>query len=78
MIQNTAAELKTGATSAPVEGSADTLLVHVNKRLPFEQADVEKEKANILPMLESQRTDGLLSEWVERQRTAAGLEIAQP
>ena len=78
LIQNTAAELKTGATSAPVEGSADTLLVHVNKRLPFEQADVEKEKANILPMLESQRTDGLLSEWVERQRTAAGLEIAQP
>ena len=59
-------------------GAADTLLVHVTKRLPIDPANLEKEKSNILPMLESQRTDGLLSEWVERQRAAAGLEFVQP
>ena len=78
VIQSTAAELKVGQTSTPVEGAADTLLVHVTKRLPIDPANLEKEKSNILPMLESQRTDGLLSEWVERQRAAAGLEFVQP
>jgi peptidyl-prolyl cis-trans isomerase D len=78
LIQNTASELKAGQTSSPVEGEADTLLVHVAKRLPIDPAELEKEKPNIIPMLESQRTDGLLSEWVERQRNAAGLEIVQP
>ena len=78
LIQSAAAELKVGQTSTPVEGASDTLLVHVTKRLPINPADLEKEKSNILPMLESQRTDGLLSEWVDRQRAAAGLEFVQP
>ncbi len=77
LIQNAAADLKDGQLSTPVEGVAETLLIHVEKRLPIDPADVEKQRASITPMLETQRTDGLLAEWIDRQRAAAGLQLAQ-
>ncbi len=78
LIQNAAADLKPGQTSMPIESPTGTLLVHVTQRQPVDPADLEKQKATMLPMMETQRVDGLLSEWVDRQRTAAGLQIALP
>ena len=77
LIQNGAADLKAGQTSAAIEGPAGTLLVHVLKRQEMDPADLEKQKPSLVPMLETQRVDGLLSEWIERQRAASGLQIRQ-
>jgi peptidyl-prolyl cis-trans isomerase D len=71
LIQNNAADLKEGQTSSPLEASDETLLVHVLKRLPVDPADLEKQRPTLVPMLESQRTDALLMEWIERQRASA-------
>jgi hypothetical protein len=49
------------------------VLVYLSKRLPIDPEDVEKQKAVLSPMLETQRTDGLLGEWIERRRLSAGL-----
>jgi hypothetical protein len=54
-----------------LEASDETLLVHVLKRLPVDPADLEKQRPTLVPMLESQRTDALLMEWIERQRASA-------
>jgi len=77
LIQNSAADLKDGETSKPLDGSMGSVLVHVLKRQPVDPADLEKQKASLLPMLETQRVDGLLSEWIDRQRSASGLQMAQ-
>lgn len=77
LIQHNAADLKEGETSMPIEGSEETLLVHVLKRLPIDPADLEKQRPSIAPMLETQRTDGLLMEWIERQRAAIVQNLAQ-
>jgi hypothetical protein len=58
-----------------LDGASGTLLVHVIKRQPIDPADLEQKKASLIPMLETQRTDGLLSEWVDRRRAAAGLQL---
>jgi len=77
LIQNSAAELKEGQISAPLEGPAGPVLVHVSKRQAVDPEDLEKQKKTLLPMLETQRVDGLLSEWIDRQRAAAGLQLTQ-
>ena len=78
LIQNAVADLKPGQTSPALDGPEGTLLVHLLKRQPVDPVDLEKQKASMLPMLETQRLDGLLAEWVDRQRAAAGLQLAQP
>lgn len=75
VIQDAAGELKDGQISASLDGASGTLLVHVIKRQPVDPADLEQKKASLIPMLETQRTDGLLSEWVDRRRAAAGLQL---
>lgn len=77
LIQNSATELKPGQISSPLDGPAGPILVYVMKRQPVDPTDLEKQKETLLPMLETQRVDGLLSEWIDRQRTAAGLQINQ-
>lgn len=77
LIQNSAADLKDGETSKPLDGASGSVLVHVLKRQPIDPADLEKQKSALLPMLETQRVDGLLSEWIDRQRSASGLQMAQ-
>lgn len=78
LIQNAVSELKPGQTSPALDGPDGTLLVHLLKRQPVDPADLEKQKPSMLPMLETQRLDGLLAEWVDRQRVASGLQLAQP
>ena len=77
LIQTGAADLKDGEISKPLDGSTGSVLVHVLKRQPIDPADLEKQKTTLLPMLETQRVDGLLSEWIDRQRSASGLQMAQ-
>jgi parvulin-like peptidyl-prolyl isomerase len=77
LIQNGASDLKAGQTSAPLDGPNGSVIVHVLKRQDIDPADLEKQKASLIPMLETQRVDGLLSEWIDRQRAAAGLQLAQ-
>jgi hypothetical protein len=77
LIQNGAADLKAGQTSNPVDGPSGTLLIHVLKRQDIDPADLEKQKASLVPMLETQRVDGLLAEWIDRQRSASGLQLRQ-
>ena len=77
LIQNGAADLKAGQTSAPLDGPKGTVLVHVTKRQEIDPADLEKQRASLVPMLETQRVDGLLSEWIDRQRAASGLQLKQ-
>jgi hypothetical protein len=77
LIQHNAADLKEGETSMPIESSEETVLVHVLKRLPVDPADLEKQRPTLAPMLETQRTDGLLMEWIERQRAASIQNLAQ-
>jgi hypothetical protein len=52
-------------------------LVHLIARQPIDAADLEAKKPELIPMLQSQRADGLLSEWVDRKRAAAGLQMVQ-
>ena len=75
-IQARAMELKEGELSAPVEGVEGTILVHLVKKVPFESKDIEAHREKLAPMLETARVDGLLGEWIERQRAASGLQIS--
>jgi hypothetical protein len=76
LIQARAMELKEGELSAPVEGVEGTILVHLVKKVPFESKDIEAHREKLAPMLETARVDGLLGEWIERQRAASGLQIS--
>ncbi|MEK0445203.1 MAG: hypothetical protein RLZZ399_524 [Verrucomicrobiota bacterium] len=73
LIQNSALDLEEGKISSPLESADGMVLVYLSKRLPIDPEDVEKQKAVLSPMLETQRTDGLLGEWIERRRLSAGL-----
>lgn len=75
LIQSRALELQEGQISAPLDGSEATILVYLAKRKSIEPQDIEAEKAKLVPMLETARVDGLLSEWIDRQRAAAGLQL---
>ena len=77
LIQNALSDLKPGGTSQPLDGPEATLLVHLIARQPIDPADFEEKKKEFVPMLQSQRADGLLSEWVDRKRAAAGLQMVQ-
>ena len=75
LITGRSMELQEGQLSEPVEGTESTLLIYLAKKLPIEAQDVESQRANLAPMLETARVDGLLAEWIERQRAAAGLQM---
>ncbi|MEY2598437.1 MAG: Chaperone SurA [Verrucomicrobiota bacterium] len=77
LIQNAALELKEGQLSTPLEGADGTLLLFLSKRLPIDPADVEKKREILSPMLETQRTEGLLAEWMEQRRNQAGLLLSK-
>jgi hypothetical protein len=77
LIQNALSDLKPGGTSQPLDAPEGTLLVHLIARQPIDAADFEVKKKELIPMLQSQRADGLLSEWVDRKRAAAGLQMVQ-
>ncbi len=77
MIQSALKDLAEGSTSQPLDGPDATLLVHLIARQPIDAADLEAKKQELTPMLQSQRADGLLSEWVDRKRAAAGLQMVQ-
>lgn len=75
LIQNQALELAEGQISTPIDGKEATVLVFLEKKIPFEMKDIEEQKSKLSPMLETARIDGLLSEWIERQRAASGLQL---
>ena len=77
LIQNALSELKPGGTSQPLDGPEATLLVHLIARQPIDKADFEAKKKEFITSLQSQRADALLSEWVDRKRAAAGLQMVQ-
>jgi parvulin-like peptidyl-prolyl isomerase len=77
LVQNALSDLKPGGTSQPLDGPEATLLVHLIGRQPIDSADFELKKKELTAMLQSQRADGLLSEWVDRKRAAAGLQMSQ-
>jgi hypothetical protein len=49
--------------------------VFLSKKLPINEEDFEKQKAGLMPMLETGRVDGLLVEWIDRQRASSGLQM---
>jgi hypothetical protein len=75
VIQNSALELKEGQMSAPLDGKDGSLIVFLSKKLPISEEDFEKQKAGLMPMLETGRVDGLLVEWIDRQRASSGLQM---
>ena len=75
VIQNSALELKDGQLSAPLDGKDGSLIVFLSKKLPINEEDFEKQKAGLMPMLETGRVDGLLVEWIDRQRASSGLQM---
>lgn len=75
LIQSRALELKEGQLSAPVDGSEGTVLVYLAQKKPVQPQDIEAEKGKLVPMLETARVDGLLAEWIDRQRSGAGLQL---
>lgn len=77
LIQNALTDLKEGATSQPLDSAQGTLLVHLIARKPVDPADFEEKKKELVLMLQSQRADDLLVEWVDRKRAAAGLQMVQ-
>lgn len=76
VIQNSAFELKEGQMSTPLEGKDGSIIVFLAKKLPINEEDFEKQKPGLMPMLETARVDGLLVEWIDRQRASSGLQIA--
>jgi peptidyl-prolyl cis-trans isomerase D len=77
LIQPALADLKPGGTSQPLDGPDATVLAHLIARLPIDPADFEEKKKELVPRMQSQRTDDLLAEWVDRKRAAAGLQMVQ-
>lgn len=77
LVQGALADLKPGGTSQPLDGPEGSLLVHLIARQPIDQADFESKKKEFITSLQSMRADSLLSEWVDRKRAAAGLQMAQ-
>jgi peptidyl-prolyl cis-trans isomerase D len=77
LVQGALTDLKPGSTSQPLDGPEATLLVHLIARQPIDSADFESKKQEFVSRLQSQRADSLLSEWVDRKRAAAGLQMVQ-
>ena len=53
------------------------LLIHIDKRLPVDEAGLEKEKAMITNYLEGMKKDAAFQQWLKERRIAAGFVEAK-
>ncbi len=76
-IMSTASELRDGELSTFVATSAGGFILHVDKRLPIDEADFAKQKATVAKNLEQRQSAALFDEWMKQRRKAANVQTAQ-
>lgn len=74
--QNSVADLAEGQLSEIIPMRGGRLLVHLDKRLPIDEAAFEKEKANLAERFKGGREEVAFRLWFEERRKAANLKTA--
>lgn len=76
-VITTTAEMKVGELSEFVPSSTGGVLVYVNKRLPADEKDFEKEQKLIAESLSQGRREALFQEWMKNRRAEANVQVAR-
>ncbi len=74
-VMSTASELRVGETSQFVPTSTGGLVLRVEKRLPIDEADFEKQKAGVAKQLAQGKSEALFSEWMKQRRKEANVHL---
>ncbi|MGV3532480.1 MAG: SurA N-terminal domain-containing protein [Chthoniobacteraceae bacterium] len=71
------ADLKVGEISEFAQTAAGGVIIHLDNRLPIDEAEFEKEKGVIAEQLERNRRESLFREWLDSRRDAANISYAR-
>lgn len=72
-IMSRAPEMAEGALSEFIPTSTGGLLLHIDKRLPVDEAGFEKDKALLAYNVDRNKTEGAFQLWLKERRSGAGL-----
>jgi peptidyl-prolyl cis-trans isomerase D len=70
-------DMKEGELSEFIPTGTGGLIVRVDKRQPIDEADFEKQKAQLMEGVAEMKREGLFHEWLKAQREGANLQVAQ-
>ena len=73
-IKGRASEMKEGELSEFVPTAAGGLLVHLDKRLPIDEADFAKEKAKVAEEIGRQKGGAIFMDWLRERRKVANVQ----
>jgi peptidyl-prolyl cis-trans isomerase D len=73
-IMQTATELKEGQVSTAVPTADGSLIVYVTKRLPIDEEQLKKDRANVVEAISNGQRAALFQEWLKLRRAAAQLQ----
>ncbi len=73
-IKGRASEMKEGELSEFVPTATGGLLVHLDKRLPIDEADFAKEKAKLAEEIGRQKGGAIFMDWLRERRKAANVQ----
>lgn len=76
-IMGRASELADGELSEFTPTEKGGLLVHIDKRLPVDEAGFDKEKVMIASSLEGMKKEAAFQQWIKERRVAAGFVEAK-
>jgi peptidyl-prolyl cis-trans isomerase D len=74
VVMGRATEMTVGELSEFLPTGTGGLLVHVDKRLPLEEAEFEKEKPTLVQGLERFKREAVFQEWLKARRQAANVQ----
>jgi hypothetical protein len=75
-IMQAALSMKEGQLSEVLPTGAGSVVFRIEKQLPIDEADFEKEKASIAERIKDMRTRSVFSLWFEERRQAANIQSA--
>jgi hypothetical protein len=75
-VMSTASELRDGELSQFVATATGGFILHVDKRLPVDEADFEKQKPALTKNLEQRQSAALFDEWMKQRRKAANVQMS--
>jgi hypothetical protein len=74
-IREKATEMAEGELSEFTQTQSGGLLIYLEKKMPIDEADFEKQKANLAKQIVQQKQESLVKEWIEARRKAADLKM---
>jgi peptidyl-prolyl cis-trans isomerase D len=76
-VKGRASEMKEGELSEFVPTATGGLLVHLDKRLPIDEADFAKQKTKVAEEIGRQKGGAIFMEWLKERRKAANVQLVK-